>query len=65
MNSHIDHDICLVEYELIDHCLEIILGVGRGCLMAKADIKSAFRILPISPQSYHVGFLMGDPVVGR
>ena len=28
--------------------------MGRGCLMAKADIKSAYRILPISPQSYHL-----------
>ena len=54
VNSHIDHDIGHVEYELLDHCLEIILGVGRGCLMAKADKKSAYRILPISPQSYHL-----------
>ena len=60
VNSHIPRDHCRVEYELLDNCLEIILGLGRGCLMAKADIKSAFRILPIAPSSYHLlGFTWG------
>ena len=54
VNSHIPRELCRVEYELFDVCLDIVLKIGRGCLMAKTDIKTAFRILPISPLSYHL-----------
>ena len=32
----------------------IILKVGKGCLIAKSDITSAFRILPIAVDSYQL-----------
>jgi len=54
VNSHIPRHLCRVEYELIDHCLQLILNLGQGCLVAKADIQNAFRILPVSPDSYHL-----------
>jgi hypothetical protein len=31
----------------------MVKKLGKGALIAKADIESAFRILPISPQDYH------------
>jgi len=61
VNSHIPRHLCRVEYELIDHCLQIILNLGQGCLVSKADISNAFRILPVSPSSYHLlGFQWQD-----
>ena len=54
VNSHISRDECSVQYLLLDDCIDIILKIGKGCLISKADIKSAFRILPIAPDSYHL-----------
>ena len=34
----------------------MIIRCGRGCLMAKFDIKAAYQILPIHPE---VRFLFG------
>ena len=31
-----------------------MLGLGKGCLVAKADIKDAFIIIPISPLDYRL-----------
>ena len=52
VNYFIPRDLCSVEYELIDDCIDIILSLGKGCLMAKTDMSSAFRILPVSMSSY-------------
>ncbi|KAJ1162288.1 hypothetical protein NDU88_002756 [Pleurodeles waltl] len=32
----------------------MIKTAGRGALLAKADIESAFRLLPVHPDSYHL-----------
>ena len=61
VNSHIPREVCGVQYELIDDCLQIVFNLGKGCLMSKADISSAFRILPVSPASYRLlGFQWCD-----
>ena len=50
-----------VTYEILDHCLSIIQSIGPGCLIAKADIKDAFRIIPIHPEDYRLlGFTWRD-----
>ena len=60
VNLHTPRQFCHVQYELLDDCIDLILKIGKGCLMAKADIASAFRILPVSPSSYHLlGFQWG------
>ena len=39
----------------------MIKSIGQGCYMAKTDIKSAFRIIPIHPSDYHLlGFTWND-----
>ena len=58
VNSHIDKSHTEVHYEQLDHCVSIIHGLGTNCLIAKADIKDAFRIIPIHPDDYHLlGFM--------
>ena len=54
VNSHIHKSHTAVQYELLDHCVSIIRSIGPNCLIAKADIKDAFRILPIHPEDYRL-----------
>ena len=52
VNSHIPKIFTEVQYELLDDCISIICSLGPNCLIAKADIKDAFRIIPIHPNDY-------------
>lgn len=48
-----------VAYENYDYFVSLLLSFGQGCFIAKADIESAFRIIPIHPSDYHhLGFTM-------
>lgn len=61
VNSHIDSSLTSVQYETLDTCLDIIRSVGKNCLIAKSDIKDAFRIIPIHPDSRPLlGFMWND-----
>ena len=61
VNSHIEKVYTEVTYELIDKCLSIMQSIGPGCLIAKADTKEAFRIIPIHPDDYMLlGFTWRD-----
>lgn len=58
VNSHIDPVFARVTYEGLDHCISIINTIGRNTLMSKADLKDAFRIIPIHPEHHHLlGFM--------
>lgn len=54
VNDFIPRELCTVSYELIDECIDLIVSIGQGCLIAKADVAHAFRIIPIHPTSYHL-----------
>ena len=61
VNSHIDPEFSSVQYEILDHCVEIIQSIGSNCLIAKADLQDAFRIIPVSESSYRfLGFVWND-----
>ena len=49
VNSHIDREYTAVTYETLDTCIAIIVEIGEGCLIAKADLQDAFRLVPIHP----------------
>ena len=58
VNSNIDSAYTHVQYQDLDHCINIIASLGPNTLIAKADLKDAFRILPIHPSSYRLlGFM--------
>ena len=38
-----------MQYANIDHAITLIRSAGRGAWLSKADITSAFKILPIHP----------------
>ena len=54
VNDGISHEHSSVQYANIDHAIKKIKQSGIGSYLAKTDIKSAFRILPINPQDYHL-----------
>lgn len=61
VNSNIPKEHSQVQYDSIDTVVSLIRKFGRGSLMAKSDIKDAFRIMPVSPHDYHLlGFIWRD-----
>ena len=52
VNSGIPDDKCSVSYTTVDAAIRAIKRCGRGAFMAKTDIQSAFRILPVHPDDY-------------
>ncbi|XP_066431505.1 uncharacterized protein [Eleutherodactylus coqui] len=51
VNDGIDPELCSVVYTSFDAALHWVRNYGRGALMAKADIESAFRLLPVTQES--------------
>ena len=50
-----------VEFNNFDSAVNIVADPGKGSLMAKLDIKSAFRICPVHPDDWHLlGFSLDD-----
>ena len=50
VNDGIDPDLCSLTYTSVDQVAEIITTLGRGALMAKVDIESAYRLIPVHPE---------------
>lgn len=62
VNDSIPEECSSVRYASIDDAIFVIKQTGAGCFMAKTDIKSAFRIIPIHPSDYS---LLGMKWQGR
>lgn len=62
VNDFIDHRLCSVQYSSFDHAVEMVSSLGRGALLGKMDIKSAFRLLPIRPCEFQ---LLGFQLLGK
>jgi len=54
VNDGISPEHSSVQYANIDQAIKRIKQSGVGSYLAKTDIKSAVRILPINPQDYHL-----------
>ena len=50
VNDGIPSDICSIQYASMDQAVEIVRALGVGTLMAKLDLKSAYRMVPVHPQ---------------
>ena len=61
VNDFIDQKFCTVQYTSFDSALAMLANLGRGAIAARLDIKSAFRLLPISPSDFELlGFKISD-----
>ena len=59
VNDAIAPEHASVQYARVDDAVAIIKQLGSGCFLAKTDIKSAFRILPIKPSDYDLLVFFG------
>ena len=50
INEAISADRCSLHYTKVDHVARAVLVLGRGTLLSKLDLKSAYRVVPVRPQ---------------
>ena len=43
-----------LQYATIDNAIAICYKLGKGALMAKVDLKNAFRLCPVRPEDWHL-----------
>ena len=49
VNDGISPDLSSVSYVSVDHLSSLVMSVGKGAFLVKADVKEAYRMLPIHP----------------
>ncbi|XP_048251513.1 uncharacterized protein LOC125379287 [Haliotis rufescens] len=54
INDFIDTEACSVVYARFDEATHMVLQLGKGALLAKFDIQSAFRIIPVHPSDFEL-----------
>ena len=54
VNDGIPRCLSSIKYITIDNAIQEILRLGRGTMLAKIDIKNAFRLLPEHPGDRHL-----------
>jgi len=52
INDSIPSEISSVVYATINDAISVLKRMGRVCFMAKTDMKSAFRIIPVHPDDH-------------
>ena len=50
MNNAIDPKLCSLKYITVDQVAKQAIALGEGSLIAKIDIKSAYRLIPVAPK---------------
>ena len=50
MNDGIAHELCSLVYVLVDTVAAVAAGYCHGALLAKMEIESAYRLIPVHPQ---------------
>ena len=54
INDNIHDIFAEVSFSTIEDAIRHIIAVGPGAFLAKSDIESAFRLIPIHPNQYHL-----------
>ena len=49
VNDGIKSELCSLSYTSVDAVVRIIMAMGSGVLLAKFDIESAYRLIPVHP----------------
>ena len=53
VNDAIDPTTCSLKYTTVEQVAKEAVLLGRGSLIAKIDIKSAYRLIPVAPEDRH------------
>ena len=54
INDYIEPLDFSLQYSTIDDAIAICHTLGKGALMAKVDLKNAFRLCPVRPEDWHL-----------
>lgn len=54
VNDGISSEYCSLKYASVDNVVHSVLSLGRGTMMAKIDLKNAYRIIPVHPHDHHL-----------
>lgn len=54
INDHISKEELSLHYASIDDATRMLSALGRGALIAKVDLKSAFRMVPVQRQDWEL-----------
>ena len=54
INDGVPSSLCSIHYITIEDAVQKIMALGPGTMMAKIDIKSAFRLIPVHPTDRHL-----------
>ena len=54
VNDSIQGDLCSLTYMTVADAVEVIAEQGQGTLLAKVDIRSAYRIIPVHPEDHQL-----------
>ncbi len=49
VNEGIEPELCSLSYASVDDAVRQVLAMGKGTLLAKLDLESAYRIIPVHP----------------
>ncbi|MCG7879112.1 MAG: hypothetical protein N0C90_22680, partial [Candidatus Thiodiazotropha endolucinida] len=52
VNHYIPFENATVSLETFDDVAKLVVVCGKDCLLSKADVQEAFRIIPLSPLEY-------------
>ena len=65
INDSINPDLCSLKYATVDQALLFLQILGPGAQLAKMDLKSAYRMVPVHPDDQHLLGLKWEGVVYR
>ena len=66
VNANTPREWCTVKYPDIDTAIRLLLNLGKQAVMAKSDLKSAFRLLGMSKKSWPWLVMMAkNPIDGK
>ena len=54
INDFINKEDCTVHYTSFDAAVDVVMSGGHNAWMAKSEIKSACRLLPVAPSEYEL-----------
>ena len=50
VNDGIEPELCSLSYMTVDDVAKVVFDLGKGTLLGKEDIESAYRLVPVHPQ---------------
>ena len=63
VNDGIDSELSSLSYSSIDQLAALVVSEGKGSWLVKADIKEAYRMVPVHPEDQHLLGVRWDQTV--